>query len=190
MKRKMMLMTALLLLISTQSFAMSPYEMDTRFIEMVQQAVPYVRWNREISNDGTFITIKETGQIAGSQYVFEMIGYPNRVYQACLTAPFDQLYMYDASFTDGLTIYNIVYYLVIGDIPYNDTPCMISLPIIFKPWSKKGLPLALRIPCLTDVNGLKTNRDMYGFQRRVYPENDNISIHLLNTGDIWFNCEY
>ena len=191
MKRKMMmLMTALLLLISTQSFAMSPYEMDTRFIERVQQAVPYVRWNREISNDGTFITITERAKVAGSEYEFTMIGYPNRVYQACLTAPFDQLYMDDARLTDGLSIYNIVYYLVIGDIPYNNTPLAVFSAYDIETVVKKGYIFSIDHLLPDGWKWIKNEPGYVWIQRRVYPENDNVSIHLLDTGDIWFNCTY
>ena len=191
MKRMVWMLTVVCsLLIPFQSLAMSPYEMDTRFTEEVQALVPYVRWNREVSREGSFVTIRETGRIAGSLYEFEIYGSPDRVTQACLTAPFDQLYMDDASFTDGLTVYNCVYYLMMDNITLNETPKEIFSPYDFEVVVKKGYCYSIPNPLPDGWKWLRNEPGYLEIQRRDYPDLCTIGVHLLNTGNIWFDCEW
>jgi hypothetical protein len=181
----------MMLLAAVGALAESPYDFDNRFIQGVQWNLSSkVDWRRSVDNDGTFVTIKETGYVHGQECEVTMIGYSDRVYQVCITLPFNRLTMdSNGIFSDELFIYNTFYYLAMSQIPKNSEPYEIYSPYDIQYTISSGA--AYSSSYLKDGwEWITKERGTVDVRRVDYPNRYFVEAHLLNNGMVWFNFQF
>ena len=192
MKKRILILVMLCsLLAASVALASSPYDLDRQFVRDVQNSVDVrMNWKRSVDQTGKFVTITETASVDGGKIEFTVIGYTDRAYQLCLTVPFHKLTMNrNAIFSNTLQIYNCACYIALEEFPKNREPSEIFSAYDIQSAVKEGAPysswyLSDGWEWLNRESGyLRIRRSASG---TVYT----VEAHLLNNGQMWFNCHF
>ena len=143
MKKRILILVLLCsLLAASAAMASSPYNLDSKFIQGVQNSVNVkINWKRTVDQSGQFVTITETASVDGGKIEFTVIGYTDRAYQLCLTVPFHKLTMdRNANFSNTLQIYNHACYVALDEYPKNSEPSEIFSAYDIQSAVKEGCP--------------------------------------------------
>ena len=193
MKKSVLILAVILILTWTASaLAVSPYDLDGRFIQNLQGLTrSRINWKRTIDSDGRFVTITEKASVNGANVELTIIGYTDRAYQISLTVPFNKLRMDgNAVFYDELYIYNTVFYLAMEALPMNSVPYE-----IFQSYDiRDSVETGMRNYSVTMRDGWEWMHREPGYlsiRRRASGTAVHVVLaHKLNNGMMWFNVEF